>query len=76
MENDDIPGRFGRTLRRLRLEQGISQEQLASRARIDRAYTGWLERGQRNPSLTTLARVARGPGIRLSELLAAVERES
>ena len=44
-------------------------------AGIDRAYMGGLERGQRNPSLTTIARVAQGLKMKTSEILKAVETQ-
>lgn len=53
----------------------MSQERLAAAAGIDRAYMGGLERGQRNPSLTTIARVARGLDVSISDVVRAVEAE-
>jgi transcriptional regulator with XRE-family HTH domain len=64
---------FGAAVRQLRKDRGLSQEGLAASAGIDRAYMGGLERGRRNPSLTTVARVARGLGMPMSELIKAVE---
>ena len=49
---------FGRAIRQLRVEQGISQEELAYRAGIDRSYMGGVERGERNASLKNILRVA------------------
>ena len=49
---------FGRAIRELRLERGISQEELAHRAGIDRSYMGGVERGERNASLKNILRVA------------------
>jgi transcriptional regulator with XRE-family HTH domain len=72
----DLPKVFGQVVRRLRLEQGISQERLANLAGIDRAYMGALERGIRNPSLTMIARVAEGLGTSITDIVAAVEHPS
>lgn len=72
-DDAQLPRRFGDAVRRLRLVQGLSQERLAATAGIDRAYMGGLERGQRNPSLTTIARVARGLQLPISELMRALE---
>jgi transcriptional regulator with XRE-family HTH domain len=74
VDEADLPKVFGQVVRQLRQEQGISQERLAALAGIDRAYMGALERGTRNPSLTTIARVARGLSITITDVLAAVER--
>ncbi len=49
---------FGKKLRQIRLEKGISQEALALDIGFDRTYISLLERGKRNPSLITLSRIA------------------
>lgn len=49
---------LGEAVRRLRLEAGLSQEQLAERAGTDLTQIGGIERGVRNPSYTTLVRLA------------------
>jgi transcriptional regulator with XRE-family HTH domain len=49
---------LGEAIRRLRLEAGLSQEQLAERAGTDLTQIGGIERGVRNPSYTTLVRLA------------------
>lgn len=45
-------------LRQLRLGKGWSQDELADQAALDRTYISDIERGLRNPSLATLARLA------------------
>ena len=49
---------FGRTVRRLRHALELSQECLADRAKIHRTYIGGIERGERNPTLTMIVRLA------------------
>lgn len=49
---------FGAKLKQLRLAAGLSQEELASRAGIDRTYVSSCERGRRNISLETICRLA------------------
>lgn len=49
---------LGEAIRRLRLEAKLSQEQLAERAGTDLTQVGGIERGVRNPSYTTLLRLA------------------
>ncbi|QBG84720.1 helix-turn-helix domain-containing protein [Xanthomonas oryzae] len=49
---------FGDKLRRLRLHAGLSQEELAARAQLDRTYVSSCERGRRNVSLLALVRLA------------------
>lgn len=48
----------GKNVRRLRLERGLTQEQLAFEAEIDLTYLGGIERGRRNPSLGVLVRLS------------------
>ena len=49
---------FGTNLRRLRHASGLSQEELAHRARINRNYVGLLERAANSPTLDTIERLA------------------
>ncbi len=49
---------LGEAIRQLRTEAGLSQEQLAERASTDFTQVGGVERGQRNPSYSTLVRLA------------------
>jgi transcriptional regulator with XRE-family HTH domain len=51
-------GALGEAVRTIRLEQGLSQEQLAEYAGTDLTQVGGIERGVRNPSYTTLLRLA------------------
>jgi len=54
---------FGRTIRELRKEQRVSQEELSHRSGLDRSYMGGVERGERNVSLTNILRIADGLGV-------------
>lgn len=65
---------FGRTVRRFRTSLGISQEDLAERAKIHRTYIGGIERGERNPTLTMIHRLANALGVPASTLLEPDER--
>jgi len=62
---------FGHTVAKLRNERGMSQEELAFRAGIHRSYMGVIERGEKSPSIETIAKVARGLGVSIGELFAA-----
>lgn len=65
---------FGEVLRAHRLGRGLSQEEFAFEADIDRTFVSMLERGQRLPSLATLLAVAKPLGLTGAELVAFVER--
>jgi transcriptional regulator with XRE-family HTH domain len=66
---------FGRAIREIRHELGISQEELALRADIQRSYLGGIERGERNPSLTNIVKIAKTLEVAPSEILSRAERE-
>ena len=60
--------KFGKHLRHLRMERGLSQQELAYSAEIDKNQIGNIERGEVNPTLTTLIVIADSLGIALNEL--------
>ncbi len=68
---------FGRRLREVRADRGLSQNQLARRAKMRPSAIGRLERGARAPALETILRLARGlgvpPGALLDELVACLD---
>ncbi len=58
-KNDDEGRRaFGFRVRDLRLQAGLSQEQLAEHAGLHRTYVSSLERGQRNVGLDNILKLA------------------
>jgi transcriptional regulator with XRE-family HTH domain len=59
---------LGEAVRRLRREAGMSQEQLAERAGTDLTQIGGIERGVRNPSYTTMLRLAAALETTVGEL--------
>ena len=66
---------FGRRVRRLRVQLGISQEALGERAGLHRTYVGRLERGELNPSLHNILRLAAGLGVDVTDLVRALPLE-
>jgi transcriptional regulator with XRE-family HTH domain len=55
MEEDDwLRAAFGDLLKRLREERALSQAQLALESEVDQTFISLLERGRRQPTLTTL----------------------
>jgi transcriptional regulator with XRE-family HTH domain len=76
MERGGLEGPFGIVLRRLRVDAGLSQEDLAERAGIHPNYVILLERGTSSPSLSAITLLARALGQRPSELVAAAELEA
>jgi len=64
---------FGKIVKRIREERGISQEILADRADLNRSYVGEVERGTAMPSLSTVTKLARALNLSASNLLARYE---
>jgi transcriptional regulator with XRE-family HTH domain len=68
-----LPESFGRAVRARRAELGITQSELAERAGIDTSYVGGVERGDHNPTLGMVERIAKGLGKMPSEMVTAAE---
>ncbi len=64
----DIRIRFGRSIRRIREEQKINQEEAAERCGMHRTYYSGVERGVRNVSLVNIEKIAKGLKRSLPEL--------
>lgn len=64
-----VKQRIGKRIRELRIERGLTQQQLAERAGIDRSFLSDLERGVKEGSATTLHSIALAFSMNLSELL-------
>lgn len=64
---------FGETLRRLRMEKGLSQQQLADRLHVERSsFSNW-EAGRRMPDAAMISQVAEALGVDAAVLLSAAE---
>jgi transcriptional regulator with XRE-family HTH domain len=55
---DEILKTLGKRIRALRQHTGLSQEKMAVKAGLDRTYYAGIERGERNPSVKQLAKIA------------------
>ena len=64
---------FGAVMRSTRLAAGISQEHLAHTADIERSYIGRIERGQSQPTLHALLKIALALDCEVADLVAPVE---
>jgi transcriptional regulator with XRE-family HTH domain len=60
---------LGEAIFRARKALGLSQEDLAHRAEIDRSHMGSIERGKQNPTLIVLVRIAYAMDVTLVDLI-------
>lgn len=65
---------FGTAIRELRAKAGHSQEQLASKAGLNRTYVGDVERGERNIAIVNMQKLAKALGVRLSDVVREMEK--
>ena len=66
---------FAQVLRRLRRDKGLSQEELAHQSDLDRTYISLLERGLRQPSLSSILKLSKPLGVSSADILAEVEEK-
>ncbi|MDQ0562679.1 transcriptional regulator with XRE-family HTH domain [Rhizobium mesoamericanum] len=65
----EIRQTFARNLRRMRQAKGLSQEELAYKAEIDRTYVSSLERAVYSPTIEVVDKLAKALGTDAAELL-------
>ena len=63
-----INTRFGLKIVELRKQAGISQDELAYRSNIHRAYMGTIERGEKSVTLNTIEKIAKGLDVKVKDL--------
>jgi len=65
----DVRRRVGLNLKKLREEQGYSQESFADHCGLHRTYISGIERGVRNPTVVILDKLARALKVQAGQLL-------
>lgn len=60
--------RLGQSIKVLRKERRMTQEDLAFKVNVDRSYMGFVERGEKNPTLKILVKISKALDVSLSEL--------
>jgi transcriptional regulator with XRE-family HTH domain len=68
-KNAVLPRTIGKKVKKRRTFLGLTQEELAERVGISRAYMGFVEQGRNVPTLETLEKIARALKVKTSELL-------
>ena len=66
---------FGEVLRELRVKNNITQEKLAEYCDLDRTYISLLERGLRQPTLTSIFKLARALNVTPANLIQLVQEQ-
>lgn len=61
---------LGSNVKALRLSHGLSQEELAFQAELDRTYISQIERGVGNPSVLVLLKISMILGVDVADLFA------
>ena len=67
--NKELSLKFGRRVKELRQSLNLSQEALAELADVHRTYVGMVERGEKNITLSNIAKFAKALEVEISELL-------
>lgn len=74
MKKRNIATEIGLIIRQLRLEKGLSQEELSFKCDLHRTYIGSIERAEKVASIITLEKVAKALDISLSEIFKKYEQ--
>lgn len=67
--NDSLQAIFAANLRSIREKRGLSQEELASKAGLDRTYVSRCERRKRNVTLDTIEKLSMALDVEPTDLL-------
>ncbi len=65
----DEAQRLGKNLKRIRTEKGISQGDIVKTSGIDKAMISNIENGKTNPTLATIAKLAKALGVPIEDLI-------
>lgn len=76
MREKNVAELLGRRIRTLRKSKELTQERLGERSGINYKHLGAIERGEENPSLSVLQKIADGLGAEISELFSFQHEET
>jgi XRE family transcriptional regulator, regulator of sulfur utilization len=68
-EDKDQLERYGKRLRKARLAKGLTQLELANKAGVHVNHYALIERGKKNPSVTTLSSIVEVLGLTPNDIL-------
>ena len=61
--------KLGKNLKRIRTKKGISQGQIGRTLKVDKSFISNIENGKTNPTLSTIAKIAKAIGVSVGELM-------
>ena len=61
--------KLGENIRRIRLTKDMTQGDLCRKLEVDRAYMSNIESGKKNPTLSTIERIAKALNVSIEELI-------
>lgn len=68
IKKSKLQNNFGKRVREVRTKEGLSQEKLGFESGLDRTYISGIERGERNPSLINIGKIAKALKVSLEKL--------
>jgi len=64
----EILVKFGKQVRKERLKQNLTQDELAARAGVHRTYIGMIERAEKNITLENIEKIARALNLKIEDI--------
>ena len=61
--------KLGKNLKRIRTAKGISQGEISRKLEVDKSFVSSIENGKTNPTLATIAKIAKAIGVSVGELM-------
>ena len=61
--------KLGENLKRIRTAKGISQGEISRKLEVDKSFVSNIENGKTNPTLSTIAKIAKAIGVSIGELM-------
>lgn len=74
-DRNAIQRRLGRAVKQVRVQHGLTQEQVSAASGLHPTYISDIERGARNPSWEAVIRLAEGIGVSVSDIGARFDDE-
>jgi len=69
MNSKPISSKLGNNLKKIRTQKGIAQGDISRKLKMDRAYISGIENGKRNPTISSIEKIAQALGVSVDELL-------